>query len=121
MEVPGCGEAVEGSWGGMVTGASTSRPLPTARQPLDTQARCMYRHLGSLGDAQNAWRGAGLPSALQTEAPLGSAGQSRARWALPTTDPAVTGMSVWLLGQQPSHGKQGISARVGGEGLRRVL
>ena len=41
MEVPGRGEGVEGSWGGMVTGASTSSPLPTARQPLDTQARCV--------------------------------------------------------------------------------
>ena len=80
MEVPGRGEAVEGSWGEMVMDASTSSPLPTARQPLDTQARCVHRRLGSLGDAQNAWRGAGLPSALQMEAPLGSAGQSGALW-----------------------------------------
>ena len=124
MEVPGHGEAVEGSWGGMVTGASTSSPLPTAHQPLDTQARCVHRRLGSLGDAQNAWRGAGLPSACRRRRPWARLGRAELGGPACRVDLAVTGMSalaLWLLRQQPSSAKEGISAWVGGEGLRRVV
>lgn len=94
-------------------------PCPPALQPLDTQARCVHRHLGSLGDAQNTGEGLACPQLCRWRCPWTQLGRAELGGPACRADPAVTGMSalaVWLLRQQPARSREGFSAWVGGEG-----